>query len=300
MDRNRFSRRTFVVLSTAALASGRDRSAEAAQTDVTSVAAGVVDDSLLDATFAPDELPAGDARVFFYRLTLPPGETLTYLVGPFCGCAHDQVTPGIGVELVVSGGYAARLTAPFLVRRADGAEEAVAAGTEAVLGPGDAAMFSRYEAPGDLRAVGSEPAVVVGLAAVATAGSGTPAPMIAPPVAGEELSTLTELGWSDIATGEPMVLRLRRVELPAGSTLGPYESAGAETMLVEAGKVASNLIPPGQVATPGPPLIYEEGQTVPFLSLRPGSRRFVTNTGDRPAVLLVATIGPVAGSDDLG
>jgi len=253
---------------------------------------------LLEATFTAAELPTA-AQAFFYRLTLPPDETLSSLAGPFCGCGAEQIAPGVGAEMVQSGTYALRLAAPFRVHRAGGTDEEVAAEAEVVLEPGDAAIFPDYAAAGEIRAAGAEPAVVVGIAIVAVAGLGTPAPSIPLTVEAEQLSTLRELGWGDIATGEPVTIRLQRVELPAGAALGPYETAGAEAMLVETGQVGGSILPPGETSPPGTPLAYEAGSTVPFLTLRPGNRRLVSNTGDGPAMLLMASIGPEGGASPL-
>ena len=289
MTRHPLSRRSLALLPVA-LAAARAAPAVARAGQATpTAAAGRV---LLEATFAADELPAGDAQGFFFRLTLPPGATLSYLAGPFCGCPGQEVTPAVGAELVLSGSYAVRLGAPFRVVRADGAEEEVAVGSDAVLDAGDGAVFPDYAAPGEIRAAGSEPAVVVGVAVAAAAGSGTPAPRLPVAVEGEQLATLSALGWGDVATGGPVALRLRRLELPVGGALGPYESAAAEAMLVEAGEVGGGILQPGQDSPPGEPLAYPEGSTLPFVSLQPGFRRLVANGGDAPAVLLVAAIAP--------
>ena len=285
------SRRRVLLSAAVALAGRGPARARASQ----ATPAAITDDLLLEARFAADELPAGPAQGFFYRMTLPPGETLPYLVGPFCGCGNEQVAPGVGAELVRNGAYAVRLDAPFRVRRADGADEEVAAGAEVVLEAGDAATFADYAAPGELRAAGTEPAVVVGVAVTAVARTGTPAPRIPVAVEAEELSALTEAGWADVAAGGPVALRLRRVVLPAGAALVPYETAGAEAMAVEAGEGGSSVLPPGATTPPGKPLAYRAGSTAPFLVLQRGNRRLVANDGDEAAVLLVASIGPVGG-----
>ena len=53
--------------------------------------------------------------------------------------AGDQrdLLPGVRVDYVVDGEYTVRADGPIDVRRADGREETVPAGTEIVLGPGD-------------------------------------------------------------------------------------------------------------------------------------------------------------------
>jgi hypothetical protein len=240
------TRRT-VLLSTLVVAIGRGQNLVVARQATPTADTGEV---LLEATFSPDELPAA-AEGVFYRVTLPPGETLAYLAGPFCGCGNVQVAPGVGAELVQSGSYAVRLDAPFRVRRANGVTEDIAADTEVVLEAGDAGIFPDYAAPGEMRAASEDPAVVIGIAIVASAGSGTPAPDIPLAIEAEQLTTLTERGWDDIATGAPVAMSLQRIEVPAGGALGPYESAGAEAMLVEEGEIGSSILPPGATTPPG-------------------------------------------------
>ena len=58
-------------------------------------AAGNVGDvALAEATFGLDELPAGNKDAIFYRLTIPPGESLTELAGQSCGCPGWPVSGG--------------------------------------------------------------------------------------------------------------------------------------------------------------------------------------------------------------
>jgi hypothetical protein len=66
---------------------------------------GVVDTPLVETSFSPEELPRGEKEGVYYRLTIPPGVSLPYLSGPFCGCRSETITAGVGVEVVQTGEY---------------------------------------------------------------------------------------------------------------------------------------------------------------------------------------------------
>jgi hypothetical protein len=40
--------------------------------------------------------------------------------------------------------------------------------------------------------------------------------------------------------------------------------------------------------------VSQEGGVVPFLTLQPGNQRLLTNAGAKPAILLLAAVGPVS------
>ena len=259
----------------------------------------MVSEVLFEATFAADALPAGDVEATFYRLTLPPGAGLPFLAGPLagppgfrCACADAAFAPGVGAETVLSGAYALRLDAPVLVRRGgpDGAEEAVPPGTPATLGPGDVAVYPEYAAAGEVRNAGEEPLAVVGISILAGEATGTPVPDLPPGAAARLLSRLSPSTWAQLPAG-PRVVTLRRLRLPPGARLGPYELAGPEALHVEAGELEADVIPPGATTPTGRPLVLVAGGTAPFLA--PGAgQEVIASTGDEPAAVLVLTIAP--------
>ena len=168
---------------------------------------GIVDTPLIEATFTAEELPSGEKEAIYYQLTIPPGASLPYLGGPFCGCRSETITAGVGAEVVQSGVYTLRLEAPLRVQRAGSTRpsEEIPAGTEVTLAAGDAVIYPNYAAPGDIRNAGAEPVTLIGVAIIATEGSGTPLPKV-PPEVRATLLTHSEL------------VRLGRRSHPARST----------------------------------------------------------------------------------
>jgi hypothetical protein len=238
-------------------------------------------------TIPADALPAGDVEAVFYRLTLPPGTSLPLLAGPFCGCGAETVKTGIGIEIVEDGTYALRLEAPLTVVRA-GAEDAVAAGTEVTLGPGDVARFPDYAAPGEIRNAGADPVSVVGLAILSEESTGTPVPDIAPGVRAEGLSRAIATDWSKLPPG-PILVTLRRLSLSAGAELTPSEPGGLETIHVEEGQVSLSFMRAGETE-PSPPIVLRPRSPAAFYSVQPGGRRMVRNDREQTATILVLTI----------
>ena len=163
--------------------------------------AATTDETVFSWTVPAAVRPTGDVEGVVYRLTLHPGTALPLLLGPYCACSSPMVEPGIGVEVVDAGTYTIRLDAPFTVVR-DGTEEAVAAGTEATLGPGDVARFPDYAAAGEIRNAGSDDVTVLGLAMLAPqAATGTPVPALPQGAVSSELSRVFPTDWSKTAAG---------------------------------------------------------------------------------------------------
>jgi hypothetical protein len=242
-------------------------------------------------TFPQEALPNGEAQAIFYRFTLPPGVSLPLLVGPFCGCPGQTVMPGVGLEAVTEGAYTVRLDAPFAVVRG-GDEEEIAPGTDVTLTPGEVGVFPDYAAPAEVRNDGSGPASVIGVAVVSNESTATPAPSLPMGLETEELARAVPADWRRLPPG-PVTLTLRRLTLPVGAALGPYEAIGLETFLVEQGEVGLVFMAP-DANEPGRPLVYGAGRSAPFVSLNPGTRRLVTNEGDGPATILVLAVVPAA------
>ena len=84
-------------------------------------------------------------------------------------------------------------------------------------------------------------------------------------------------------------MTLRRLALPAGAALAPYESVGLETILVDDGQISLAFIPVGETE-PSQPLVFRAGRATPFLRDQPGTRRIVSNDSDEPAAIRVLTL----------
>ncbi len=252
----------------------------------------VGDVALVEAVFGLDQLPAGEKEAIFYRLTLPPGETLTALVGPSCGCPGWPVSGGVGAESVQSGQYQLRLAAPMRVQRHGASQaETIPMDTEVTLGPGDAAIYPDYIAAAEIRAAGDVPVQLVGVAIVGTEPSGPLAPTLPLGVRGEELTRSVPSDWKKLAAG-PVGISLRQVTLPAGTHIGPYEPFGLEAMRIERGKATRYYFEPGADDPTQPPINWIEGRVAPLLGIRPGMRYDLTSGDDGPTELLVLIIEP--------
>lgn len=202
-----------------------------------------------------------------------------------------MVAPGIGVELIEEGTYAVRLDAPFTVTRAGmEQEEEIAAGSEVTLGPGDVARFPDYAAPGEIRSASTDAVSVLGLAILSLEASGTPVPDLPPDINARALSSAFPSDWRKLPPG-PVTVTLRRVALPPGAELEPYEPFGLETILVEEGQGSFAFIPAGETE-PSQPLVYGPGSSTPLSSVQAGARRVVSNDREEPATLLILTIAP--------
>ena len=260
-------------------------------------APGATSETLFEATFTPAELPTGDREATFYRVTLPPGTSMPYLAGPFCGCGEESIVPGVGVEVVQSGSYVVQLEAPLRVRRGGQAtEEAVPPGTAVTLRPGDMVIYPDYAAPGEVRVEGDAPAVVTGVAITAPGPSGTPVPPLAPEVKTESLADLSARDWAATVGSGPVTVTLRRVVVPPGSGLGPYEPVGVEAGTMEAGHLKLGIIPRGEDAPSKPLLDFQAGHVMPFLPMGAGTRRTMESVGAEPAVLLLLAVAPAGGT----
>ena len=253
----------------------------------------VVDERLLAATFAAAELPAGDKEIVFYRLTLSPGAHLPVLAGPLAGCWGRLAKAGAGAELIQSGAYTLRLDAPIRLQR-DGASdemEDVPAGTEVTLEPGDTAIYPDYTASGTISNGGTEPVVVVGVAINSNQWSGDPTPPIPLGVELELLASTPSAVWRTLPSG-PVSVSLWRLALPAGTSAGPYEATGLESLWVEKGEILHSLLWPGEAEPRGRPIFRPAGTGAPVMALAPGVRHVITSKDARPTELLILNIEP--------
>jgi hypothetical protein len=256
---------------------------------------GVVDTPLVETTFSAEELPGGDKEAVYYQLTIPPGESLSYLGGLYCGCRSETITKGVGVEVVQTGTYTIRFEAPLRVQRAGsaGPDEEIPAGTEVTLAAGDAVIYPDYAAPGTIGSAGDGPVTLTGVVINATESSGTPLPKLPTGVRATLLTYSTGSDWDQLPPG-PLNVTLRQVTLPPGSHIGPYTSVGLQAMRIESGTVLRNLLPAGEATPRGRPLAQRPGTTTPFMAPAPGLRRTLDVDGDQPTELLVLIIEPAA------
>lgn len=257
-------------------------------------AAGNVGDvPLAEATFGLDQLPSGAKEVIFYRLTIPPGETLAALAGPSCGCPGWPVSGGVGAEVIQSGHYRLRLAAAIEVQsHGAGRAETIPAHTPVTLGPGDAAVYADYTAAADIAVVGDEPVQLIGVAIVGREPSGAPAPSLPLDVRGEELSRSVPSDWEKLANGSVGV-SLRLVTLPAGTYVAPYEPIGLEAMRVESGSISRYYFAAGSSEPTGMAMNWNAGRVSPLLGINPGMRYDLASGNDEPAELLVLILEPV-------
>jgi hypothetical protein len=260
---------------------------------IAAVADAPAPELLASVDFTADQLSAEEPEAIFYRLILPPDGALPYLGGTL---DHDRgwVAPaGVGAEVVETGSYAVRIGAPILVHPGDpGGERDIPAGTEVVLGPGDAVAYPDYGAPATIRATGDGPTVVLGVAVVPAGGEAVPMPDQPEGVSGESLSRSNAGEWAALATG-PVRVSLWRLEIPAGGRVGPYEATGLEALRVERGAIERGFVRSGESEPSLRPRFYPAGRTAPFAATSPGVRRVIANVGDEPAVVVALAIEPL-------
>ena len=256
-----------------------------------SVTGGVANE-LLVTTLGAEELPPGEKEAFFYRLTLPPGTSLPYLAGPLCGCWGELAKASAGAEIVQSGAYTLRLEAPMRIQR-EGAShvvEEIPARTAVMLGSGDTAIYPQATASGVIGNDGDEPVVVVGVAISSTKQSGVPAPLLPTGVTLEVLAHAATSSWQSLPSG-PVSVSVWQLTLPKGTSVGPYEATGLESLWIESGTIHRRFWQRGATAG-SQPMIHPAGTEAPFIATTPGVRRVITSEDDGPAVLLVLSIEP--------
>ncbi len=259
-------------------------------------AAGVRDDLVFAALYTAEMLPAGGKEAVFYRIVLAPGSSMPNLLGPCVDhrCQdQDQISSGVGAEVVRSGVYSLRLDTPLRVRRAGaaGSGEAIPADTEVILQAGDAAFYGEYAATGEIRNAGDESLEVVGVAILSTEEPGLPVPGLPDGVTGEVFTRTVSSDWQTLPPG-PVVVNLHRLTLPPKTTLGPYDALGLEAMYVASGEISRSLLRAGAEEPVGPAHPRSAGRAVPFIAAGPGARHIVANPDDQPAEILVVTIAP--------
>jgi hypothetical protein len=253
-------------------------------------------ETLFSVTFPRDWQPEGEAQGAFYRITLEPGQSLTYLPGPYCGCSGETIQSGTAAERIMSGAYTVRLDRPFLVRRNGGEDEEIAAETEIALTEGDVAIYPDALAFGDLTNSGDETVVLFGASITSLEYlEGTFTPPL-PEEMSARLSVAVWDAWQNLGDGDIDAALTRRT-LAAGAELDPYEIVGLEAIHVQSGELHSSVIPPGASAPVADPRYISTGGTVAFREQTPGTRRLLANPFVEPAVLITLTFSRPAESN---
>ena len=262
---------------------------------------------LFAATFPADTLRDGEPEAVFYRSVLLPGATVPYLTGMACFCSPESIASGVGAELIESGSYSVRLDAPFWVQRGGFAaeREEIPAGENTVLIAGDVAIFHDFGS-GEMRNAGAEPVAVIGIVVVdrddqrveqselAIEVSSDHLPGLPPDIRGELLANTVPSDWERFPPG-PLEVTLRRVVLPAGTEIPPFDPLGLEAIRVESGAIAWGFLQQDETPRSGMLVERRAGTSAPFVSAPPGVRRALRTASSGPAELLVLTIEP-AGS----
>lgn len=248
-------------------------------------------ETLFDVTFPREWQPEGKAQGAFYRITLQPGDELTYLPGPYCGCSGETIKEGTAAEVITSGVYTIRLDRPFIVRQAGQDDREIEADTDFALSGGDVAIYPDALAFGTLKNTGEEPVVIFGASITSIdVDPGTFTPPL-PENMSARLSVAVYDAWQTLGEGD-IPARLTRSILPAGGTIGPYPITGLEAIHAAVGEIHSSVIQPGESTPVGAPLFVREGGTAAFRKLTPGAQRLLQNQGATDATLLTLNFLP--------
>jgi hypothetical protein len=245
-------------------------------------------DTLFEVAFPRDWQPEGLAQGAFYRIILQPGDELTYLPGPYCGCSGETIKEGTAAERVMSGVYTIRIDRPFILRRPGEEDREIEADEEVELVEGDVAIYPDALAFGSLRNAGDEPVTLFGASITSVeVEEGTFTPPL-PEEMSARLSVAVANAWETLGEGDIMATLTRR-ELAPGGQIGPYEIVGLEAIHAVEGEFHSSLIAPGEDAPAGDPLYVRQGGSSAFRKVTPGTRRLIENPFETPATLLTLT-----------
>ena len=243
---------------------------------------------LLDVTFLRDWQPTGMAQGAYYRIILQPGDELTYLPGPYCGCSGETIKEGTAAEAILSGVYTIRLDRPFTVRQPGQDDQDIEAETDFTLTSGDVAIYPDALAFGSFRNTGNEPVILFGASITSVeveVGTFTP-PL--PEEISARLSVAVYDAWQTLGEGDIPATLIRQI-LPASGSIGPYPIEGLEAIHAQTGEFHSSIIQPGASTPQGEPLFVREGGTAAFRKVTPGAQRLLANPFDIEATLLTLT-----------
>jgi hypothetical protein len=292
LDRYSLSRRRLLASAGAGLAFTLPAGASSTRAQSPEATPTAGPETLFDVIFPRDWQPEGKAQGAFYRIILQPGDELTYLPGPYCGCSGETIKEGTAAEIILSGTYAVQLDRPWTLRRPDAEDEPIDAGAEVELTAGDVAIYPDALAFGALRNVGQDAVTIFGASITSIeveAGTFTP-PL--PENMSARLSVAVYDAWQTLGDGDIHAL-LTREQLPAGGSIGPYPIDGLEAIHAAEGEFHSSIIQPGASTPTADPLFVREGGTAAFRKLTPGARRILQNNGENSATILTLNFRPV-------
>lgn len=259
------------------------RTSVIAQTPEASPIAGP--ETLFDVVFQRDWQPEGKAQGAFYRITLQPGDELTYLPGPYCGCSGETIKDGTAAEVILSGPYSVQLDRPWVLRRPGGEDEEIQADAEVELTGGDVAIYPDALAFGTLRNTSDEEIIIFGASITSIeveAGTFTP-PL--PENMSARLSVAVYDAWQTLGDGD-IRAQMTRETLTAGATIGPYPIEALEAIHAASGEFHSSIIQAGESTPTADPLFVREGGTAAFRKFTPGAQRMLSNQGEIDASLI--------------
>lgn len=248
-------------------------------------------ETLFDVTFPRDWQPEGKAQGAFYRIMLQPGDELTYLPGPYCGCSGETIKEGTAAEVILSGTYTIQLDRSWILRRPGAEDMEIDADATTDLIAGDVAIYPDALAFGTLRNSGDEEITIFGASITSIeveAGTFTP-PL--PENMSARLSVAVYDAWQTLGEGD-IEAHLSRQLLPAGASIGPYAIEGLEAIHAATGEFHSSIIQPGESTPTADPLYVREGGTAAFRKFTPGAQRIVQVQGEADAVLLTLDFLP--------
>ena len=192
-------------------------------------------ETLFEVTFPRDWQPEGDRQGAFYRITLEPGQSLTYLPGPYCGCSGETIQEGTAAECVMAGRYTIQIDRPFIVRRNDGEDEEIAGETPIELTEGAIAIYPDALAFGNLANSGDETITLFGASITCL---DYDEGIFTPPLP-EEMSARLSVAvwdvWQSLGDGDISATLSQRT-VAANEELAPYEIDGLEAIHVQSGE----------------------------------------------------------------
>ena len=227
---------------------------------------GVTEELLAVVDLPAGALPGGDRATWnLGRVDVPPGARAAW------PAANGACCPGPRIEHVLAGTYVVRAAGPVRVLRAGGggAAEAVPAGTEVVLGPGDT-LVSRNETAFEAANPGAAPVDL--LVAVFA-----PVSLNTDPIPPGWITRGVDTRSEPVAPAEPVTLRLRLVTLAPGAVLPAPRQGGVQLVVNPMGAPVVGVVD-GKAQNVG-----DEPATVPVLTYEPPAPGAGTPAAGTPA-----------------
>ncbi|MGH2614459.1 MAG: hypothetical protein ACRDJC_04420 [Thermomicrobiales bacterium] len=247
--------------------------------------AGIGVETLFEAAFPAETIPAENPRVYFVRQRYLPGAIFDRPAIP-------------AAEYVLSGSLVVRSAGRVVVQRGSaGARqpvEEIAPGSEATVGAGDAAVYLSNGAAQTVRNSESTPAITLKVIVVtATEAAGALPRAFAPYILGH----LSTFDWkrSALPVG-PMRVRVERLTAAPGASVPRSTTELPVLRFVEAGQLTWAIETPATLLAPMLAAVhFRRGQAVPYQRQPDGWHILLRSSGDEPLVLLVLTTMPAAG-----